>query len=188
MARVLIIMGNPKPNSLCNSICDEYEKGAKSAGHQVEVFKLNQIDPKTKAGYDETYIPSEWVKLQQDAVVNCDHIVFITPMWWGAMTAALKSYIDQVFISGVTFRYREDGGYDKLCQGKTSEVIITSDTPKWVYFTFMGAPLIKTFKMHILEFCGFKLKSTTMFSPTIKSTSERRASWLKTAFNLGQKI
>lgn len=188
MARVLIIMGNPKPNSLCNSLCDEYEKGAKSAGHQVEVFKLNQIEPKTKAGYYETYHPETWVKEQQDAVLNSDHIVFITPLWWGSMTAALKSYIDQVFISGITFRYRKDGGYDKLCQGKTSEVIITSDTPKWFYFTFMGAPLVKTFRMHILEFCGIKLKRTNMFSQTIKSTSEQRANWLKQSFELGQKI
>lgn len=188
MASLLLIMGNPKPQSLCDALCDEYAKGAKLSGHDVEIFKLNQFSIDTKAPNDPNYTPEKWALEQQIAIKKCDHVVFITPMWWGAMPAALKSYIDQVFASGITFKYRDDGGYDKLSIGKTSEIIITSDTPKWAYYLFMGTPLIRTFKMHILEFCGFKFNRATMFSPTIKSKPEQRQKWLKKAFELGAKI
>lgn len=185
MASILVIMGNPKQQSLCDSICDEYVKGAKQSGHEVSIVKLNQYSIDTKT---PSYNPEDWIAEKQKQVQNCDHIVFITPMWWGNMTSALKSYIDQVFMSGITFKYRDDGGYDKLCVGKTSEVIITSDTPKWVFFTFMGAPLIKIFKMQILEFCGFKFKRATLFSQTINSTPKQRQKWLFTAKELGETI
>ncbi len=188
MARVLLIMGNPKAQSLCDSLCEEYAKGARNAGHEVEIFKLNQFPIETPAPNDSDYVPKPWVLQQQEAIQKCDHLVFITPMWWGTMTAALKSYIDLVFASGITFKYRDDGGYDKLSIGKTSELIFTSDTPKWVYYLFMGIPLIRTFKMHILEFCGFKFKRATMFSQTIKSNNETRKKWLLKAKSLGEKI
>lgn len=188
MASILIVMGNPKPESLCNSICEQYALGARAAGHEVEIVKLNQFSLDCAAPNAPNYEPPDWAIEQQEKVKKCDHLVLITPMWWGSMTAALKTYLDQVFLSGVTFRYREDGGYDKLCLGKTSEVIITSDTPSWVYFSFMGAPLVRTFKMHILEFCGFKFKRATMFSPTIKSTQQTVQKWLGKAKALGNSI
>ncbi len=188
MASILIIMGNPKPQSLCNDLCEKYAQGARKAGHNVEIFELNQMALDCAAPNAPDYIPPDWAITQQEKVKNCDHIVLITPMWWGSMTAVLKTYLDQVFLSGVTFRYRDDGGYEKLAVGKTSEVIITSDTPSFFYFWLMGAPLVRTFKMHILEFCGFKFNRATMFSPTIKAKPQTISKWLEKAETLGASI
>jgi putative NADPH-quinone reductase len=51
--KILIINGHPNKNSLSTEICNSYQKGASSVGHEVYVLHLSQIsfDPILHQGY-----------------------------------------------------------------------------------------------------------------------------------------
>lgn len=76
-----------------------------------------------------------------------EHIVWIFPMWWYGMPAIMKGFIDRVFLPGIA--YEAIPGkmtLKKLFTGKTSRIIVTADTPRWLDRVYFHSPVIYQFK------------------------------------------
>ena len=110
-------------------------------------------------------------------------------MWWYGLPALLKGFIDRTFLPGITFEPIPGKPFPKkLLKGKSSRIIITSDTPKWFDRYFMGRPLINQFKKGVLNFCGIKSVKVTYISPIKDSSLAFRENWIKKVTVLGQKL
>lgn len=191
MKNVLILHGNPvKDNSLTTALVSAYAAGAKAAGATVSIVYLIdlQFDPILRGGYTHK-MPMEPDLLRvQEQIQAADHLVWVYPIWWGAMPALVKGFIDRVLMPGFAFKYRKDSPmWDKLLAGKSARVIVTQDTPVPFYW-FWGRPNYNQMKNTILGFCGLKPVKFTTFAPVRGSSAEKRAGWIQQVETLGRAL
>lgn len=101
MKKVLIISGSPRKNGNSDILCDEFEKGASEAGHQVEKIRLQE----KKIGYCMAcyYCRNTKECVQKDdmteiiaKLIGADVIVLATPVYFYSMDGQLKTMIDRV--------------------------------------------------------------------------------------------
>ncbi|MGX1111523.1 NAD(P)H dehydrogenase (quinone) [Pseudoalteromonas sp. MBR-15] len=190
MKRILVINANPKLTSLCKSLAEQYAAVAikKHDVKHVNIGDLN-FEMNLAEGYDKVIDLEPCLADLQEKILWSEHIVIVSPVWWGTMPAKFKGAIDRVFLPGFSFKYVEGKSIPKkLLKGRTSELLITLDTPAFWYKYIQGNVIYKNFKHCILDFSGIKNKTTTYFGPVINSSSNKRKVWLEKAARLGAKV
>lgn len=177
--RILILSANPKQDSLGQHLAQTYAKAAKQ-NHHVRLIKLSELDfnPDLSGGYASDSPMEPALVSFQDAITWCNHLVIVTPIWWGSLPAKLKGLIDRTFLPGFAFQYEKGKLRPKKClTGKTARIIMTMDTPPWYYKLIQGAPAVRQLKQCTLEFVGLTQVKSTMFGPVISATERSRSSW-----------
>lgn len=185
--RVLVLAANPKKDSFIGSLAEAYANSAEK-NNEVQLLKISDMEfnMDLSGGYDEESSIEGSLKSFQASLEWCDHLVILTPLWWGSLPAKLKGLIDRTFLPGFAFQY-ETGKSNpkKLLQGKTARIVMTMDTPPWYYSLIQGAPAIKQLKATTLEFVGFNSVKSKMIGPIISSTKESRTKWVNDMSKLG---
>lgn len=187
MTRILVLTGHPRRDSLCGALASAYAGAAEAAGHEVRRLALADLPVDlTPPDYSREAAPAPWVAEVQARLMDCDHLVLVTPMWWGGPPAALKALFDQVLLPGFAFRYRPNSPlWDMLLKGRSARVVITMDTPPWFFRLAYGGAYARQLKDQILGFCGFRPVRFTLMGVTRRSTADQRLRWLATAGRLG---
>lgn len=189
--KILIIQGNPNPQSLCNALANAYENGAKENGAQLQRLNLFELEfsPNLSYGYKQRTELEPDLLRAQELISWAEHIVFIYPVWWGNMPAILKGFFDRVFLPGFAFKYHENSPWwDKLLTGRSARQIVTLGMPNWYYWLFYGAPSHRAMKQVTLNFSGIKPVKTTVFSPVRQSNEKQRENWLQKSYSLGKRF
>lgn len=171
-----------------NRLAEEYANAAREK-YDVRLHMLHEMDfnPDLVAGYDGEQKLEASLDGFQDSISWADHLVIVTPIWWGAVPAKLKGLIDRTFLPGFAFRYENGKSTPrKLLNGKTSRIIMTMDTPPWYYRFIQGSPALKQLKTTTLEFCGFTSVKSNMWGPINSSNKITRANWVKKVAVLGK--
>ena len=191
MARkVFIWVAHPRGGSFNHALADAYAQGAREAGAEVRVQAVS--DMRFENGFEgytgQTSLLEPDLQAWQDNLVWADHVVFVTPYWWGAIPGQAKTVLDRALLPGFGFRYHKKGlGWDKLLVGRTGDIIITSDTPplwdRWVY----GRPARLALTRLVFEFVGIKPRHVRQFGRILGSTDKKRGGWLQKAKALGLK-
>jgi putative NADPH-quinone reductase len=181
MKKIVIINGHPDNESFNHALQKAYKTGALRTGNEVEEITLSDMEFSTNLRYGyrkrtdwEPDLLDAW-----DKIVQADHLVLIFPIWWGSMPALMKGFFERVFLPGFAFEYQEKSPFPKkLLKGKTSEIIVTMDTPVWYYKWILGNTGVKLLKNSILGFCGVKNKRTTYLAVMKTSDEKQRQKWL----------
>ncbi|HEX6110696.1 MAG TPA: NAD(P)H-dependent oxidoreductase [Geminicoccaceae bacterium] len=187
--RVLIIVGHPRRQSLCQALASAYGSGARRAGAQVRELRLAELrfDPNVRS-FDPIAQPVENGIVEARRLITwADHIVFVYPTWWGTMPALLKGFLDRVLAPGFAFA-ETDRGFAPLLAGRSAELLTTMDTPRWVYRWIYGAPGHKAMARAILGFCGIEVARVASFGPVRNSDLEQRRTWLEAAQRRGRRL
>ncbi|TEW44068.1 NAD(P)H-dependent oxidoreductase [Psychromonas algicola] len=185
--KVLVLVGNPKEKSFTNSLAEAYVNSAEK-NNQVRIIKISDLEFNIdlSCGYDEESSMESSLKSFQESIEWCEHIVILTPIWWGTVPAKLKGLIDRTFLPDFAFQYEKGKTIPKkLLKGRTARIVMTMDTPPWYYSLFQGAPAIKQLKGATLKFVGFNPVKTQMIGPIISSSKESRKKWIKNISKLG---
>ncbi|MDR0770867.1 MAG: NAD(P)H-dependent oxidoreductase [Burkholderiales bacterium] len=187
--RILVILGHPATESFCGALATSYIEGAKTKGHETRFISLGKLsfDPVLHNGYLTEQKLEPDLAESQAAITWAQHIVFVYPVWWGAMPALLKGFIDRVFLPGFAFRYREGSRFwDRLLQGKSAHLLVTMDAPSWYYRWVYRMPGHHQMKRTILEFSGIKPVAVSSFGSIKNSSMEQRKKRLEQAGIYGQ--
>jgi len=179
--KITVILGHPDSTSYCGAIARKYEEAAQHSGHQVRLLKLGDLDfdPILHRGYKEIQALEPCLLEAQDAISWSNHLVFVYPVWWGAMPAILKGFFDRTFLPGYAFKYRQSSQlWDKLLAGRSAHVITTMDTPPWYFRLVYKMPGHHQIKRTILEFCGIKPVKITSFGPLRYASQSQKDKWL----------
>ncbi len=182
--RILIILGHPVNESFCGALAHAYEVGAKAAGNEVQLISLGSLsfDPVLHNGYAKIQELEPDLVTAQAAITWAQHLVFVYPIWWGAMPALLKGFIDRVFLPGFAFKYREGSQFwDRLLSGRSAHLLVTMDTPPWYFRWVYRMPGHNQLKRTILEFSGIKPVTVSSFGPIKNSSQQKREEWLTQA-------
>lgn len=184
--KILVLLGNPNRESLCGALADRYAAAATQAGHEVRVLALSDVPVDLQwAGYRTGRPEADWVLKVQAEIAWSQHLVLVTPMWWGGPPAALKALLDRVLLPDFAFRYRDQGAPERLLSGRSARMIVTADSPGWWFVHLLKAPFLKLMRVQVLEFCGFKPVKHTLFPNVRKSSAQLRAAWLDMVAQLG---
>lgn len=179
--KVTVILGHPDSGSFCGALAETYAKSAAAAGHAVRLFRLGDIafDPTLHHGYNKRQELEPGLQEIQEAITWSTHLVFVYPIWWGAIPALLKGMFDRVFLPGYAFKYRANSQmWDKLLAGRSAHIIATMDTPPWYFRLIYRMPGHHQMKKTILEFCGIKPVKVTSLGPIRFATAAKRKKWL----------
>lgn len=188
---ILVINGHPKNNSFCHAIAESYMLGADKSGNVCHLIHLSNLEfnLNLRYGYNTQMKMESNIEELQKQLNVASHLVLIYPTWWGTYPALLKGFIDRVFLPGYAFMYQKHTpNAIPLMKGKTARIITTMDTPAWYYVFFYKSPGIRSLKKCILQFCGFKQVSVSLFTPIKKSTEKKRKKWLIKTEKMGFKI
>lgn len=191
MKKILIINGHPKKDSFNSGLLKEYKRGAEESGAEIREINVSELPLENYLRYDHfsgDKLGDEIIKSQKD-VKWADHLVFVHPVWWGAVPAILKEFLEVVFAAGFAFRYTGKGSTtEKLLAGKTARIITTLDTPVFIYKYFFGAPSVNQLKNRTLEFCGISPVKVSYFGPIQSSTEITRKKFLNDVYTLGKNL
>lgn len=194
-ARILVLVGTPIADSLTHSLAASYAAAARAGGAEVRVIDL-AVDPipdhprhrdelrAPRTASDRPLDPD--VARYMDDVRWADHLAIFLPQWWGTVPAALKAFIDRVFLSGFAFRYRDKTAIsDKLLTGRTARIVMTMDSPRaWNRLAYRNAAETSLTRA-TLGYCGVKTTGITRFTPVRFSTDTARTQWLARTAALG---
>lgn len=101
MKNVLILSSSPRVNGNSDLLCSQFAKGAKEAGHQVEIVHLN--NKKIHPCYGCYSCDNSGACFQKDdmaellpKMLEADVIVFASPVYFYSMSGQLKVFIDRL--------------------------------------------------------------------------------------------
>lgn len=131
---VLIVHAHPEPRSFCSAMKDSAKATLETAGHDVTVSDLHAMNFKAVADADDfgsrgdadylTYALEQRknhaagtlapdIAAEIDKVMACELLILNAPMYWFALPAIMKGWIDRVFVSGAFYggkRFYDRGG------------------------------------------------------------------------------
>lgn len=188
--RILVLDGHPDQESFCAAMAAQYVDGAKEAGYTVEILAVRNLvfDPVLHYGYRKVMDLEPDLLITQEAIKQCEHLVIITPVWWGNIPALFKGFFDRAFISGFSHRFnvqikRPEG----LLKGRSASVLYTQGSP-WFYSLLVRRDSFwKTLKGSILDFCGFHPVKRKYFDKVKSGTDADRHAILEKAYELGKR-
>lgn len=103
MKNVIIISSSPRKKGNSDLLCDEFLKGAKSAGHKAEkiFLKDKNINFCTGCGF---CVKKDYTACSQkddmkeilDKMQEADVVVFATPIYFYSISGQLKTFIDRM--------------------------------------------------------------------------------------------
>lgn len=197
---VFILYWHPEPRSFNHAMFTVAKRSLKEAGHDIKTSDLYQMrfDPISSRDNFSTVSDPNYLKLQlEEAYASenegffdliereiekmewCDLMIWQFPLWWFGLPAAIKGWVDRVFVAGRVYgheymyekgRFRDTramlsfttGGPDHAYQDGGSQGDIQS--------------IIKPIHRGILEFVGYGvLNPHVVFAPVRKTDEERQA-------------
>ena len=110
---VLTILDHPDPASFTSAVAREFNSGAQSAGHTIELVDLHaeEFDPRwcmADIEADRRGGAPDDVRVEQDRIARADAIGFVFPLFWWGMPAMTKGWIDRVWSWGWAYDQLDD--------------------------------------------------------------------------------
>lgn len=181
MARILVILSNPRPDTLGEHAALAYADAARQAGATVDVLALRDLafDPILR-GSEQALEPD--LCAARAAIEAADHLVFQFPLWWAAPPALLRGFIDRTFLSGWAFRNTGGALPEGLLAGRTARLIVTMDSPWWWYRVAYGRAAHRAMATATLWYCGVRrIRETTIYRVRALDDAARAAAIARTA-------
>ncbi len=182
--RVLVICGHPRKGSYCHALMDAYADGAARAGAEVRRLDVMDLDFDIHVrNHSPNQQPCEaGIARARELIAWAQHIVFVYPTWWGTMPALLKGFLDRVLTPGFAFDETDDPAvWERRLEGRSAHLLVTMDTPPWVYRFIYGQPGHNAMRKATLGFCGITPAFVTAFGPVKPAGEIQRKSWLEKA-------
>lgn len=187
-SKVFILLGHPDADSFNATLAMEYQRGAEEAGREVRIMKLGEMsfDPVLHHGYRTIQQLEPDLKMFQENVNWCDHLVIFYPTWWSTMPALLKGIFDRTWLPGFAFKFTSDYSWQKLQKGKTARVVVTSDNIPFAQW-FLFGDTTNEIARGILGFAGFKVRVKKFGYLKHFGSTGRRERIKRKIYNFGMK-
>ncbi|MEZ5376532.1 MAG: NAD(P)H-dependent oxidoreductase [Acidimicrobiales bacterium] len=163
----LVVHAHPVPGSYSHALRDAVVSGLRTAGHDVELIDLYEIDYRPWMTDDEHRHYESIAEAHPDPVVArhielvrwADALVLVYPTWWSGLPAILKGWLDRTMLPGVAFRLDERTNKVKgVLELRHLIGVTTYGSPSW-YMLFVGDAGRRTITRTIRLVCGRSTKT-----------------------------
>ncbi len=175
----------PHQRSLTAALAAATIRGAERAGHEVDLVDL------AADGFNPVMTRDDLLAWRQRTAVDpvaldyqrrlleADHLVFAFPVWWEAMPAMTKGFLDKVVAKGIHFEELPDAkgnpfrNHMARLRGVTALTVMT--TPHAAYRWWFGDPVTKILFKGTFGKIGVKnLKWRNYAGVTAKTPQQRQ--------------
>lgn len=186
MKKILVIQGHPDPTPgrYGRQLAEAYIRGAKHAGHEVDVVDVTHLEfplLRSKQDYESGPVPSG-LAAAHDKLLAAEHLVIFFPLWLGEMPALLKGFFEQV----LRIEDMNTGG-GKPLRGKSAHIVITMGMPAFIYRFFFRAHGLKNLERNILRFVGVRPIRNTLIGMIERKDPRMHERWLRSMDRFGGK-
>jgi NAD(P)H dehydrogenase (quinone) len=174
----------PHQRSFSAAVATAAIRGARSAGHEVDLIDL------AADGFSPAMTRADLVAWRQGRVVDplvadyqrrllaAGHLAFVFPVWWEAMPAATKGFLDRVLTKGVVYEELPEAKGNPFRSRLTGlggvSVLSVMTTPDKAYRWWYRDPLTKIlFKGTFAKIGVRNLRWTNYASVTARSPEQR---------------
>ncbi|MGI9823937.1 NAD(P)H-dependent oxidoreductase [Agromyces sp. Marseille-Q5079] len=178
----------PHRRSFTAAVAAAAIRGLESAGHEVDVMDLvaDGFDPVMRRedllAWRSTSTADPLASDYQRRVLAADHLVFVFPIWWEAMPAATKGFLDKVLTKGVVFSEdpaAKGNPFTNLMTRLTGVSVLTiMTTPHAAYRWWFGNPVIKIMFKGTFGKIGVRNLSWTNFDRVAERSAAERETLL----------
>lgn len=138
----------PHQRSLAAAALAQVRAGLADAGHSVDVADLaaEGFDPVMTAAELRAWRTGGEMRADATALQHrlsaADHLVFVFPVWWMAMPAGTKGFLDRVLSKGFAFDEPRLGGalHGRLTRLRGVSVVSVMTTDDALYRWWFGRP------------------------------------------------
>ncbi|MGX1830995.1 NAD(P)H-dependent oxidoreductase [Paenibacillus taichungensis] len=157
----------PHHRSYSAALLASVTKGLQSSGHMVDLIDLHAdgfnpvMSGEELSAWRQKKTLDPLVKDYQKRLLAADHIIFIFPIWWEAMPASTKGFLDKVFAKGIIYEEPKKGRpfVSQLKTLKGVSLLTVMATPGFFYRWIFGNPITKILFRGTFRKMGFhKLK------------------------------
>ena len=130
--KILIISGTPKQDGICDSLVTAALSSAKESGAETEVIKLSEQnislckmcgDGWGSCSGEHKCWDDNFNKVQEE-FSEADAFIYITPVYWGDVSEALKNYFDKLRRAQASKRWNSgDTSGGSFLSGKQSIIV-----------------------------------------------------------------
>lgn len=97
---IIVLKGSPNKKGSTNVLIEEFSRGARESGHDVDVIDVahGNIHPCTgciACGYEGPCVQKDGVDNIRHKILGADMLVFATPLYYYGMSAQLKIMVDR---------------------------------------------------------------------------------------------
>ncbi len=194
--RVLVVLDHPYTiasaenvphrRSFSAAVAAAAIRGARSGGHEVDLIDL------AADGFQPAMTQADLAAWRQGRVIDpvvldyqrrllaAEHLAFVFPVWWEAMPAATKGFLDRVLTKGVVYEELADARGNPFRSRLTNlggvSVLSVMTTPDKAYRWWYRDPLTKIlFKGTFAKIGVRNLRWTNYASVTTKTSEQREA-------------
>lgn len=189
--RILILQGHPdgsRPH-FGHALARAYREGAEAAGHAVRVIEVAALE------FPLLRDPAPWergdplppaLEPARDALLWCEHLLIVFPLWLGDMPALLKGLLEQLARPGIAFHQDRGNPFAaKALGGRSARVVCTMGMPALVYRYVYRAHSIRSLERNVLGFVGFAPVHETLIGGVAQLGDAGAARWLDKLRKLG---
>jgi NAD(P)H dehydrogenase (quinone) len=173
----LIVVAHPVENSFTMALTRSYAAEVEGLGHSQRTFDLYRegFDPVLAAPelmpVDANHPVSTEVARAQDDIRAADALTVLYPLWWLAMPAMMKGYIDRVFARGFAYE-SSDGVVRGLLSGKKAVLITVSGAPLPLLVKNGNWNAVQVLQdTHVFRSAGFELLEHLHFDHVVPQLS-----------------
>jgi putative NADPH-quinone reductase len=197
--RILLILDHPYTiesaanvrhrRSFSAALADAVRSGAVTGGHEVDLIDLaaDGFNPAMTRDDLIAWRLSETVDPliadYQRRLFAADHLVFVFPVWWEAMPAATKGFLDRVLTKGVVFdeipHAKGNPFRSHLTRLGGVSVLSVMTTPHRAYRWWYGDPLTKILFNGTFAKIGVKNLTWTNYASITDKTEAQRDELLR---------
>ncbi len=130
----LIVVSHPSESSFTMAVARAYAAQLEELGHSQKMHDLYRLDFDPVLSARELVPPADGsctssdVAWAQEEVHSADALCVIYPLWWMAMPAMMKGYIERVFARGFAYELKENS-VRGMMSGKKAVLITLSGAP-----------------------------------------------------------
>ncbi|MGJ0239531.1 NAD(P)H-dependent oxidoreductase [Novosphingobium fluoreni] len=170
--RILVVTAHPAGASLTRAIATTIMQAAEINGCGTEVADLVAegfdpvFGPADHAAFALGGVTPEDVRTEQRRIDRSDHLVLVYPVYWWAMPALLKGWIDRVFIAGWAFDEDADGDIAKRLDRLSISLVAVAGATRATYDRrgYREAMRVQI-ETGIFDFCGAPVVSSQLVTP-----------------------
>ncbi|MDY0833722.1 NAD(P)H-dependent oxidoreductase [Pseudomonas sp. SED1] len=188
----LIVVAHHDSHSLTHSLAKQAAAGITAAGHTFEIADLaaEGFDPRYSAADHKVHrtraTPPADVLAEQARLDRADALVLVFPIFWWAMPALLKGWIDRVFVNGWAIDYSLETKVVKKLGHLQVHLLGVGGADEGVFERHGYANAMRTQIDHgIFDYCGAKVLTSELLLDSESGAAEQH---LETVAKLGRQL
>jgi NAD(P)H dehydrogenase (quinone) len=168
----LVVTAHPAAASLTHAVATAIADALPAHGFTGEVADLvaEGFDPVFGAPDHAAFASGDAVpvdvRAEQQRIDRADHLILVFPVYWWAMPALLKGWIDRVFVARWAFDAYAEGRIVKRLGRLTVSLVGVAGADQATYDKHGYADAMRTQIAHgVFDFCGARVVASHLITP-----------------------